>query len=189
MLEVFDLYADGIWTPNRGYLWITVIDNISITVRIPLARIPQPAHRLQASLSYLILFYIATKEELDPYQPIPKFLAVKIVIFFSFWCAISMPSRTTYMRTCTHVSVTLHARWTWLSGGRRQGVLISILSAIGFIHDVGQFKTVNVSAGVQDFLICIEMAAVAIWHHWAFAFEPYRDPTKQPFFKDIRRTI
>ena len=75
-----------------------------------------------------------------------------------------------------------------LTGGRRQGVLISILSAIGFIHDVGQFKTVNVSAGVQDFLICIEMAAVAIWHHWAFAFEPYRDPTKQPFFKDIRRT-
>ena len=46
---------------------------------------------LQASLSYLILFYIATKEELDPYQPIPKFLAVKIVIFFSFWCA---PTRT-----------------------------------------------------------------------------------------------
>ena len=75
-----------------------------------------------------------------------------------------------------------------LTFASRQGVLISILSGAGLIHDVGQFKTVNVSAAMQDFLICIEMAAVAIWHHWAFAFEPYRDPTKQPFFKDIRRT-
>ena len=34
---------------------------------------------------FLVLFYMATKEELVPLQPIGKFIAVKAVVFFSFW--------------------------------------------------------------------------------------------------------
>jgi len=34
---------------------------------------------------FLVLFYIVTKEELAPLRPVGKFLAVKAVVFFSFW--------------------------------------------------------------------------------------------------------
>ncbi|CAI9732327.1 Hypothetical predicted protein [Octopus vulgaris] len=36
----------------------------------------------------LILFYRAVKEELQPINPIPKFLCVKAVVFLSFWQAV-----------------------------------------------------------------------------------------------------
>lgn len=36
----------------------------------------------------LVLFYKAVKEELQPINPIPKFLCVKAVVFLSFWQAV-----------------------------------------------------------------------------------------------------
>jgi CRISPR/Cas system CMR subunit Cmr6 (Cas7 group RAMP superfamily) len=37
-----------------------------------------------------VLFYMAAQEELEPYHPVPKFLAIKAVIFFTFWCASAL---------------------------------------------------------------------------------------------------
>ena len=36
----------------------------------------------------LVLFYMVTKEELLPFNPIPKFLCIKAVILFAFWQGI-----------------------------------------------------------------------------------------------------
>ncbi len=55
--------------PQSGYLYITVIYNISISL----------------ALYALFLFYFATKELLRSYDPVLKFLTVKSVIFLSFW--------------------------------------------------------------------------------------------------------
>jgi len=67
---VSDLYGDGeIFEPNKAYLYFTLIENLSITI----------------SLYFLVLFYLATKEELAPFKPVPKFLCIKAIIFFSFW--------------------------------------------------------------------------------------------------------
>lgn len=60
---------ENIFKANNGYLWLTVIENISITI----------------SLYYLVLYYMAVKEELAPFSPVGKFLCIKAVIFFSFW--------------------------------------------------------------------------------------------------------
>ena len=56
-------------SPGQGYLYITIIYNISITL----------------ALYALFLFYFATKHILKPYDPVLKFLTIKSVIFLSFW--------------------------------------------------------------------------------------------------------
>ncbi|XP_069012140.1 transmembrane protein 184ba isoform X3 [Embiotoca jacksoni] len=52
-----------------GYLYVTIINNISVSL----------------SLYALFLFYFATRELLSPYSPMLKFFMVKSVIFLSFW--------------------------------------------------------------------------------------------------------
>ncbi|CAI4233198.1 unnamed protein product [Auanema sp. JU1783] len=62
-------YEDGNWSPDQGYLWTTLVYNVSISL----------------ALYGLFLFYTATRELLSPYSPVLKFLTVKSVIFLSFW--------------------------------------------------------------------------------------------------------
>lgn len=62
-------YTDGNFAPNRGYLYITIVYNVSISL----------------ALYALILFYHATAHLLRPFSPLFKFAAVKGIIFFSFW--------------------------------------------------------------------------------------------------------
>lgn len=52
-----------------GYLYVTIIYNVSVSL----------------SLYALFLFYFATRDLLEPYGPMLKFLMVKSVIFLSFW--------------------------------------------------------------------------------------------------------
>jgi len=73
-LSLSGFYDDGSFRPDRAYLYLTILDNISITV----------------SMYYLVLFYQATKEELAPFTPIPKFLCIKSIIFFSFWQGVAI---------------------------------------------------------------------------------------------------
>lgn len=62
--DVFSLHSVA-----SGYLYITIIYNISVSL----------------SLYALFLFYFSTRELLSPYRPMLKFLMVKSVIFLSFW--------------------------------------------------------------------------------------------------------
>jgi len=63
------MFCVSLCRTHHGYLYITIIYNISITL----------------ALYALFLFYIATKELLSAYDPKMKFLTVKSVIFLSFW--------------------------------------------------------------------------------------------------------
>ena len=56
-------------TLRYGYLYVTIIYNISVTV----------------ALYGLVLFYSATRDILKPYDPLLKFFMVKAIIFASFW--------------------------------------------------------------------------------------------------------
>ncbi|MFH4984147.1 hypothetical protein AB6A40_010856 [Gnathostoma spinigerum] len=69
ILMISNLYEDGNWSVTQGYLYITVVYNVSISL----------------ALYGLILFYAATRDLLSPYRPVLKFLTVKSVIFLSFW--------------------------------------------------------------------------------------------------------
>lgn len=69
VLDQYDLYNDGVYDFKSGYLYLSVINNCSVSL----------------SLYCLVLFYIATEERLKPFDPFYKFLTVKAVLFFSFW--------------------------------------------------------------------------------------------------------
>jgi len=68
-LQSYGLYEDGNWDAGKGYLYITLIYNFSISL----------------ALYALFLFYFATRELLRPFDPVLKFFTVKSVIFLSFW--------------------------------------------------------------------------------------------------------
>ena len=63
------LGASCVDRPDSGYLYITIVYNISISL----------------ALYALLMFYMATKELLHSYDPVLKFLTVKSIIFFAFW--------------------------------------------------------------------------------------------------------
>uniref|UniRef100_A0A182P101 Transmembrane protein 184B n=1 Tax=Anopheles epiroticus TaxID=199890 RepID=A0A182P101_9DIPT len=127
-LQAFNHYHDGDWSADGGYIYITVIYNISVSL----------------ALYGLYLFYFATRDLLTPFDPVLKFCTVKSVIFLSFW----------------------------------QGVGLAILEkaeVISPIVDAGGSTTSagTVSAGYQNFFICIEMLFAAIALRYAFPYQVY----------------
>ncbi|XP_027198384.2 transmembrane endosomal protein [Dermatophagoides pteronyssinus] len=129
ILQSFGKYHDGDWRADSGYLYITMIYNISVSL----------------ALYGLLLFYHATRDLLSPFDPVWKFLTVKSVIFLSFW----------------------------------QGVILAIFEQADIISPVftweGQKASAGtVSAGYQNFLICIEMFFASLALRYAFPHGIYK---------------
>jgi hypothetical protein len=89
ILGLAGVYHEGSFSPAWGYLWVTILDNISITVCGSggsggsgglLSFVDE-----QIALYFLVIFYLPISEELKPFRPIPKFLCIKTVVFFAFW--------------------------------------------------------------------------------------------------------
>ncbi|OQS02823.1 hypothetical protein THRCLA_21313 [Thraustotheca clavata] len=72
VLEHYGVYDEGHFTINHGYLYLSIILNCSITY----------------AFYYLVLFYLALGSHLRPYNPVPKFLCVKAVLFLSYWQSV-----------------------------------------------------------------------------------------------------
>ncbi|KAH9630474.1 hypothetical protein HF086_017012, partial [Spodoptera exigua] len=146
------LYHDGDWSPDGGYIYITIVYNFSVSL----------------ALYGLFLFLGATREMLKPFDPVLKFFTVKSVIFLSFW----------------------------------QGVALAILEkaeVISPFHDANGVPTTagTVSAGYQNFLICLEMLAAAIALRYAFPAavyahahrDPHRSVTMQSISSSLKETM
>ncbi|XP_065358101.1 transmembrane protein 184C isoform X2 [Calliphora vicina] len=67
--ELCGVYGEGTFAGNVAFPYIVAINNISQFV----------------AMYCLVLFYKANKEDLKPMKPIPKFLCIKAVVFFSFF--------------------------------------------------------------------------------------------------------
>jgi hypothetical protein len=70
----FSLYGPSHTTPGGWYLSLTLVENSSVVV----------------AMYFLVLFYVVTSEELQPFSPMGKFLCVKAIIFFSFWQGVAI---------------------------------------------------------------------------------------------------
>ncbi|KAF8757384.1 hypothetical protein HU200_010901 [Digitaria exilis] len=62
-------YKDGNFSVNQSYLYITIIYTISYSM----------------ALYALALFYAACRDLLRPYNPVPKFIMIKSVVFLTYW--------------------------------------------------------------------------------------------------------
>ncbi|OMO86192.1 Organic solute transporter Ost-alpha [Corchorus capsularis] len=62
-------YKDGNFSPKQAYLYLTIIYTISYTM----------------ALYALVLFYMACKDLLQPFNPVPKFIIIKSVVFLTYW--------------------------------------------------------------------------------------------------------
>jgi len=74
VLEVNDLYKEGDFTIQGGYLYICILTNTSQCW----------------ALYCLVIFYYATKNELGPIRPVGKFLSVKALVFFTWWQSLGI---------------------------------------------------------------------------------------------------
>ncbi|CAL5326651.1 unnamed protein product [Camellia sinensis] len=62
-------YHDGNFSVDQSYLYLTVIYTVSYSV----------------ALYSLALFYVACRDLLQPFNPVPKFIIIKSVVFLTYW--------------------------------------------------------------------------------------------------------
>ncbi|KAF9444498.1 DUF300-domain-containing protein, partial [Macrolepiota fuliginosa MF-IS2] len=74
ILKALGKYNDGDFRANSGYLYVSVVYNISICL----------------ALYCLAMFWVCVNDDLKPFRPVPKFLCVKGILFFSFWQSIGI---------------------------------------------------------------------------------------------------
>jgi hypothetical protein len=106
-----DTYGDGdLSNMKRGYVYVTVVNNASQIVRgVAVVGAQRPslcglvaARRVCSSSSAdavsqwamycLVLFYHTLEHELSGLRPLPKLLAIKAVVFLTFWWVVASPS-------------------------------------------------------------------------------------------------
>ncbi|KAF8504296.1 organic solute transporter Ostalpha-domain-containing protein [Russula emetica] len=70
-LKASGKYNEGEFRSDSGYLYVSILYNASICL----------------SLYCLAMFWLSISGDLKPFRPMPKFLCVKGILFFSFWQA------------------------------------------------------------------------------------------------------
>lgn len=130
LCEILDVYGEGKFEPRYAFPYLTAVNNFSQFI----------------AMYCLVLFYRAHKAELQPIDPLGKFLCIKSVVFFSFFQGVI-------------ISILV---WT--------GVISSAFTT------EDQKEIILISSSLQNFLLCLEMFLAALAHLFAFSHRPYIDP-------------
>jgi len=114
ILQSVNIYCQGNWNFSRGYLYITAILFISVT----------------AAMYALIMFHSMMKKEMEQYKPLYKMLAVKFVIFLSFWQSIAVSG----LLSINVIKATGGWSTNNLSNGIQNVLICGEMVLISFIH-------------------------------------------------------
>ncbi|CAI5741521.1 unnamed protein product [Hyaloperonospora brassicae] len=101
------------------------------------------------ALYCLLLFFHGAHEELQPMRPWPKFLAIKAIIFFTYWQSVMISML----------------------------VSVGVISAKWHIGCPDCWDAQKIASALNDFVICVEMLGFAVAHHYAFAIEDFLVPS------------
>ncbi|CAI7900744.1 unnamed protein product, partial [Closterium sp. NIES-53] len=121
----FGLYKEGDFSPYSLYPYATLLINLS----------------QMYALYCIVVFYHAIGHYLAHIRPLGKFLAIKGVIFVTYWQSVIIAAAVLFLGLGSGGASPLHGL-DW--------------------QDV-----------VQDWLICVEMAAAVLANHWTFPVSPY----------------
>ncbi|CRL02494.1 CLUMA_CG015334, isoform A [Clunio marinus] len=94
----------------------------------------------------LVLFYRANYDELKHMKPLPKFLCIKAVVFFSFFQEVIINFLVYY------------------------GIIKDVFNSD--IAKEGDYKLL--ASRLQNFLICVEMFLAALAHQYSFPYKPFQ---------------
>ncbi|KAG2360757.1 organic solute transporter Ostalpha-domain-containing protein [Suillus spraguei] len=72
IMKATGTYHEGDFRARSGYLYVSIVYNVSICL----------------ALYCLAVFWMCVSHDLKPFRPVPKFLCVKGILFFSFWQSI-----------------------------------------------------------------------------------------------------
>jgi len=104
---------------HAGYPWITAINLVSVTL----------------AMYALVLFYVVAKDELQPYNVVPKFLSIKFIIMMSFWQSVCVAG-------LVRVNV-IHNTTKWTSDNISTGVQSSLICVEMLIVAIWHLKAFN----------------------------------------------
>jgi hypothetical protein len=111
------------------------------------------------ALYCLVLLYVTCKEDLQVWRPVGKFLCVKAVVFFTWWQAIIIE-----LWCATGPPVNLFSIDN--NNNHNHGQELKV--------ETSNSWTVNeISKGLQDYLICIEMFFASLAFSYAFSYKDY----------------
>ncbi|ESN98536.1 hypothetical protein HELRODRAFT_84379, partial [Helobdella robusta] len=147
ILHPLGYYEDGDFSAKGSYLYITIINNVSVSL----------------ALYALFLFFSSTNQLLRSHDPLLKFVAVKSIIFLSFWQGVLLAILE----------------------------MVGVISAVRLSTD-SSIAVGTVAAGYQNFLICVEMFLAAILLRFAFPHATYkkeRGTSKEGALSIGRRTL
>lgn len=97
----------------------------------------------------LIQFYVQLKEPLAEQKLFIKIVAIKLVVFLSFWQASAISVGT---------------------------------STLKIVHPNEVVAYPDLKVGIPALLLCVEMAAFAVLHLWAFPYSPYTAGAPRTFY-------
>lgn len=87
ILKATDSYKEGDLRGDAGYLYVSLIYNISICI----------------ALYCLAVFWIVINDDVKPFRPMPKFLCIKGILFFCFWQSIAVSILVSPLHLITHI--------------------------------------------------------------------------------------
>jgi len=175
VLKATGKYGDGDFRSDKGYLYVTVVYNISICV----------------ALYSLAMFWVVINDDVKPFRPVPKFLCIKGTWSFS----PMMISRL--IPVCRYSVFLFLARNGHFSPRQSRShyprYALTLYSwTLAHIFTVGPYTdSEHIALAISDTLICFEMPCFAIAHMFAFSHTDYIDKgiqyaARMPFFYAVR---
>ena len=114
--DYFHKYETGNFALTNGYIYVTTIVNCSITL----------------SMYWLVMFYQATRESLIPFDPVPKFVCIKGVLFFSYWQSVIV-AVLVKLGIITEIPV-IHYSVEHVSAAIQNGLICIEMVGFAFLH-------------------------------------------------------
>lgn len=127
--QLFGVYGEGEYDLSKTYVYLLIVNNISQIM----------------AMYCLVIFYTGYKIELSNIKPLPKFLCIKLVVFFSFFQSVVISFIIDLMRPNDPIQVRL------TQGRHLQDFLICIeMLFASFAHHYAYSHTPFIESPFQD---------------------------------------